>query len=252
MEENNKDTQKIKIVDFGKEPWYKMVTAIVSWICSIATVVVAIVGIYVTIPNVIQNSNTQKQTQVVIEPREGDIIVKDSDDYKLLQLISTSDVAFPSKIQEVQYKAIAGEENRVDINNTTNDDWTTRDSFVYIINNFSINANKIINLLENIESIKVYCDFYTEKNISTFVELENKAFTFDMWRKEEENEGPNKFDVTQTNIRSQYKYVTNEGLNDGIEWMKVRVEIIYAINNRLIKDTITSDWIETAADYFGK
>lgn len=246
MNEKDKDIQKIKIVNSEKEPWYKVLASIVGMLSAVATAIAAF-SCASSISQSIQNSNTQKQTQVVIEPREGDIIVKDGDDYKLLQLISESDVAFPSKIQEVQYKAVNSKKERVDINKTNEDDWTKRDSFVYIINSFSINANKVINLLENIESIKVYCDFYTEKNISTFVELGDKAFTFDMRGNIDETN----FEVTKANVESKYEYVTNEGLNDGIEWVKIRVEIVYIIGERKIKDTITSDWIATATDYFG-
>ena len=51
----------------------------------------------------VQNQNQQQlQTQVVIEPRDGDIIVNIGDDYKLLQLIQYEDIVFPSKIQEIQ------------------------------------------------------------------------------------------------------------------------------------------------------
>ena len=57
----------------------------------------------------------------------------------------------------------------------------------------------------------------------------------------------NNFEVTKSNMISTKEYVTNE-FNDGIEWVKIRVEIIYNIGERLISDTITSDWIETDAD----
>ena len=245
---DKQDVHEIKIVDNENHPKLNMVERIVKLTCSLLTAIVAVFGVFVTIPNVINNSNQQKQTQVVIEPREGDIIVKDGDDYKLLQLINNEDVFFPTKVQEVQYKAVNSEiSKRVDINNNTGENWNDRDSFVYIVNNFSINANKVINLLENIESIKVYCDFYTEKNISSFVNLGEKSFAFDMRSSLDEKD----FEVTKTNIKSKYEYVTKEGLNDGIEWVKIRVEIVYSISEKQIKDTITSDWIETSQDYFG-
>ena len=245
MEEKSTNMQKVEIVDGRKDPWHKVAVSIVTSLCSIATVVATFVGIFCTIPSVIQSSNMQKQTQVVIEPREGDIIVKDGDDYKLLQLISENDIAFPSKIQEVQYTAANSQSERVDINNTNEEDWSKRDSFVYVINSFSINPNKVINLLENIESINVYCDFYIKKDISTFVELGDKAFAFNMRESIDELD----FEVTKANVKSQYEYVTNE-LDDGIEWVKIRVEIVYIIGEKHIKDTITSDWIATDADPF--
>ena len=56
-----------------------------------------------------------------------------------------------------------------------------------------------------------------------------------------------KFEITKANVVSQKEYVTKE-LNDGIEWVKIRVEISYIIGEQEILDTLTSDWIETDAD----
>ena len=246
MSEEKKQT--FEIVDARTEPKHKVVismfTAIVSAICSILTVVVAFIGVFNTIPNIIQSSNEQKQTQVVIEPRDGDIIVKDGDDYKLLQLISINDISFPTKVQEVQYQSSNSNlDNRVDIGNINNENWDNRDSFRYVINNFSINSNKVINLLQNINDITVYCDFYSEKNISTFINLGENAFQFKMWS----NAKSEKFEITKQNVSSEKEYVTKE-VNDGIEWVKIRVEISYIIGEQEILDTLTSDWIETDAD----
>ena len=55
------------------------------------------------------------------------------------------------------------------------------------------------------------------------------------------------FEVTKTTINSDFSYVTKE-TNDGIEWVKIRVEIVYLIGDREITDTLTSEWIETDAD----
>jgi hypothetical protein len=163
----------------------------------------------------------------------------------LLQLISINDISFPTKVQEVQYQPWESTvEERVNIGNINNEDWSNRDSFRYVINSFSINSNKVINLLENIKEINVYCDFYAEKNISTFIPLaENEAFSFKMWTNTE-NE---KFEITKANVTSQKEYVTKE-VNDGIEWVKIRVEISYIIGEQEIVDVLTSDWIETDAD----
>ena len=215
--------------------WIKVAIALV-------TAVATILGLFVAVPDIINNSN--KQTQVVIEPRDGDIIVQDGDNYKLLQLIRIEDIGFPSKIQEIQYTADKSTYTRVDINNINGADWSKRDSFRYVINEFSINPNKIINLLDNTESITVFCDFYTEKNISTNVDLGNNPFKFEMRKSIDEQE----FEASKTNIASEYEYVTNEGIDDGIEWVKIRVVIVYKIGERRITDTITSDWVETDED----
>lgn len=253
MEKNNENKQndnvpRIELVE-NTEPKRKIWIDWISCAVSIISALAVIIGVFITVPNVInnavQNSNDQKQTQVVIEPRDGDIIVKDGDDYKLLQLIELSDISFPSKVQEVQYNKGKSTLERVDINNTNSEDWSKRDSFVYIINSFSINPNKVINLLDNIKRITVYCDFYEEKNISKYIDLGEKSFKFEMI-----GEDKTSIETTKTNVISQYEYVTKE-LNDGIEWMKIRVEIIYEINEKAIVDTISTDWIETSADYFG-
>lgn len=220
----------------------KIVQSWIQVLCTFLTVVVSFVALFVTIPNAINNKN--EQTQVVIQPREGDIIVKDGDDYKLLQLINLSDISFPTKIQEKQFSKTESTKTRVNIPQNK-EDWSNRDSFMYVINSFSINPNKVINLLDNIKSIMVYCDFYSEKNITTFIDLKEKAFFFTMRSSIEDLD----FEVTKSNVVSEYEYVTNEP-NDGIEWVKIRVEIVYQIGSREIIDTLTSDWIATDADIF--
>ena len=230
-------------LNLPKDPKRKIWLDWIQIVISILTIAISFVALFVTIQNVISNSN--EQTQVVIEPRDGDIIVKDGDDYKLLQLINQTDISFPTKVQEIQYKYTESNSTcRVNILNTSNADWSKRDSFKYVINSFSINPNKVINLLDNIERISVYCDLYAEQNISTMIQLSNEnAFKFDM----RTSISDKSFEVTKSNIMSSKEYVTNE-LNDGIEWVKIRVEIVYQIGERLISDTITSDWIETDAD----
>ena len=224
-------------------------TQIVS---SVAASVVAVFGVCVAkeVISMINEQNqsqiqTQEQTQIVIEPREGDIIVTVGNNYKLLQLINSSDIVFPSKIQEIQYKYFDEQikERRVDVNNINNENWSTNDSFSYMINNFSINPNKIINLVENINSITIYCDFYSEKNISTYVNLGEKNFFFTMIS----NDNKSDFRISNINEVSTYSYVTNER-NNGFEWAKIRVEIEYYINEKTIRDSISSDWISTDAD----
>ena len=159
-------------------------------------------------------------------------------------MINYSDIIFPTKIQERQHNYNDSEQSeRVYINNTSNEDWSKRDSFDYVINSFSINPNKVINLLDNINEITVYCDFYTEQNITTLVDLGDKSFYFKM----RENVSDTNFEVTRTNESSKYSYVTKE-INDGFEWAKVKVKITYIIGNREIIDTISSDWIATDAD----
>lgn len=243
----DKDISEIILVK-DKEPKRKMWLDWLQSLASIGTMIAAFFGVFLAVPkainNAIKSSNEQKQTQVVIEPRDGDVIVKDGDDYKLLQLIELEDISFPTKIQEVQHTSNTSvAANRVDINNISKEDWGKRDSFTYIINSFSINSNKIINLLSNIKRLTVYCDFYTEKNISKFVDLGENGFYFEMI------EGVEKIETTKLNVASEKEYVTKE-LNDGIEWVKIRVEIVYKIEGKTIIDTLTTDWIATAADYF--
>ena len=249
--ETKKDSTIIRLENPKESLWDKIIKGS-QVICSILTVIVSGISLFIAnsvVNNINEQSQSQdqmqEQTQIVIEPREGDIIVTVGNDYKLLQLINSTDILFPSKIQEIQYKysndEIIGQ--RVEINNFNNDDWSKQDSFSYIINNFSINPNKVINLIENIGSITVHCDFYYDKNIATYIDLGDKNFCFTMV----DNENKNDFRVSNINKKSEYCYVTNE-LNNGIEWVKIRVEIEYSINGRIIHDSITSDWIPTDAD----
>jgi len=264
-DKNNEKVQKVEIIKDKKSlpekinEWVQIISTGLSVLISIAALVIG----GQVINNVNQLSQSQQQlqqqiqsqkqeqlqTQVVIEPRDGDIIVHVDDDYKLLQLIQIDDVIFPDKVQEIQIKP----ENsimtdRVDILNVKQEDWISRDSFKYMISNFSINPNKVINLLGTIESLTVYCDFYEEKNISTLISMnmEDSYYFKIIDEKEDEN-----IRVSNINEESKKEYVTKEA-NDGIEWVKIRVEIVYAITNdekvTRITDTIISDWIPTDAD----
>ena len=234
-----------RLKNIPKEPMRNVWLDWIKIVISVATAAGAIWGVFYGVEKII-NKNYNEQTQVVIEPREGDIIVRDGDDYKLLQLIKLEDIIFPTKVQEIQIKPENSvQDKRVDINNNKNEDWTNRNSFKYVINNFSINPNKVINLLENISSIVVYCDFYEQQNISTIIDVNNKEFSFEMRNSIEQKD----FKVTHSNIQSPYEYVTKE-TNNGIEWVKIRVEIVYVIGDRHIADTLTSNWIATDADIF--
>ena len=221
-------------------------TSAVDWIKAFMPVITAgatiVAGVFCI--NKIVNKQTQQQTQVVIEPRDGDIIVKDGDDYKLLQLIGKDDIVLPTKIQEIQLKAKDSDKSmRADVGNVNNEDWSNRDSFKYVINNVHINTNKLFNLLETIKSIDIYCDFYIEKNISSYWECMDYVFTENLYSND--NEGV----VSEhNNIVSKYEYVTKE-LNDGFEWCKIRLVIKYNIDSKEVIDTISTDWIATTQDF---
>ncbi len=228
---------------------------IVKMFVSIVTVGVSIAALFIG-GNLIKEIN-QKNTQVVIEPREGDIIVQIGNDFKLLQLIKYSDITFPDKVQEIQIKAKNDSnpnnscENRVEINNINGEDWSSRDSFKYMISNFSINPNKVINLVGTVNKMTVYCDFYKEKNIATKIQLsEEDCFKFEIM--DVEDKGSNEIKISNIEQESEKEYVTKE-INDGIEWVKIRVVIVYKIKidgkEKMITDEIISDWIPTDADF---
>lgn len=265
-----KKNENVKIDKSPKEKRIILDSAnkVVQMFATVCTVIVSFIGLCIgeqainyinqisqrqqQIQQQIQNQTQQQlQTQVVIEPRDGDIIVHVGDDYKLLQLINFDDIMFPSKIQEIQIKKEESNmNNRVDILNDKQEDWSSRDSFKYMISNFSINPNKVINLIGTIESLTVFCDFYEDKNISKLILLNDEnAYFFKII------DGFNDTDISISNINeiSKKEYVTKE-VNDGIEWVKIRVEIVYAleIDGKIIRviDTIISDWIETDADIF--
>lgn len=235
----NEKVKEKKSKDSKNKTWLEIVKVIPAYLM----VLVTAAGIWWGVDHITENIN--KQTQVVIEPREGDIIVKEDGSYKLLQLINYEDISFPNKIQEVKIKSSESvADSRVEINNFDGADWSKKDSFKYVIDSFSVNPNKAINLLDNIENITVYCDFYTEKNISKYVPLGTKVFQFEIWNSSWVDED---FNVTITNKQSDNEYVTNE-LNNGIEWVKIRVKIVYKIGDKKITDDIVSDWIATDAD----
>ena len=191
---NDEDKIKMEKKDRSIDNGSKIVKMIVS-ICSLGTSLLSIfctVGVSIAaffVGEELINEINQEQTQVVIEPREGDIIVQLDDDYKLLQLIQYSDIKFPDKVQEIQIKSNNNSDsnevdNRVEINNINNDDWDSRDSFKYMISNFSINPNKAINLIDTVKKLTVYCDFYEEKNIATKIQLsEDDCFKFEWSRR---------------------------------------------------------------------
>jgi hypothetical protein len=229
---------KVKL-DEGSKAFQFLKVLVPSTITAAATIVSVLISSY-AVTKIIQ-----KQTQVVIEPREGDIIVQDIDNsYKLLQLITREDVAFPSKLQEIQYSS-SDKGNRVEVNKFSDEDWSDRDSFGYMINSFSINPNKIINLLPHIIEIKLYVDFYESKNISTLYNLkEEEKFFANIY----DSNNCENFEISLENVESTSRYVTKE-IDDGFEWAKIRLEINYRINNKIVIDRITSDWLYTDQDF---
>ena len=109
---------------------------------------------------------------------------------------------------------------------------------------YSINSNKLINLLDNLVSIVVHCDFYATKNISSLIDLGEDNFHFSLL-----DDNTTEIQVTLDNVISKKSYVTNE-INNGFEWAKIKTEIKYKINNENIKEVFVSDWLATDADIF--
>ena len=230
-------TKKLELITKPtKADWTSIGVSIVT---SFASCVIAVVCV-----SKIVNQQAQKQTQVVIDPRDGDIIVKDGDDYKLLQLVEKDDIVLPTKIQEIQLKAKDSDASkRVDVNNQNGEDWSNRDSFKYVINNVHINTNKLFNLIGTIQNIDIYCDFYLEKNITSLWSSGDRVFKKNLFTSKS-----NEVISEHNNIESDYEYVTKE-INDGFEWCKIRIELKYKLEETIVTDTISTDWIATTQDF---
>ena len=233
------DNKNRKIELITKTHITEWVSVIVSFLAVVGSIITAILCV-----NKVINNQTQQQTQVVIEPRDGDIIVNDNGNYKLLQLINADDITLPTKIQEIQLKAKESESaKRVDVNNKNGEDWSGRDSFKYVINSIHINTNKLFNLVGTIKKIDFFCDFYTEKNITALWDCGDKCFTKNLY-----NDESKEVISEYNNIVSEYEYVTKE-INDGFEWCKIRLELEYMIDKRKICDTVSTDWMATTQDF---
>ena len=75
----------------------------------------------------------QNQEVITLEPRDGDVIIKDGNRYKLIQLIQESDISMSQEIQESRFNWDEDDSNkRIDIlKDNANEDWSQKDSFGY-------------------------------------------------------------------------------------------------------------------------
>ena len=109
-------------------------------------------------------------------------------------------------------------DNRVELFRQEDDDsdWSERDGFRYTLENISINPDKVMNLIGNIVSIKLYFDVYEDNDITTRLDQnDSDSFVFVIY--DETDEGT--INTSFTNINSDNYYVT-KSTNNGINYMK--------------------------------
>ena len=240
------DNQK----DYTKTRWFALTTLILSGVSILVTISLGVLSFFLvkSVNNTIDSFNNNQEV-VTLQPRDGDVIIQEDGSYKLLQLIKIEDIEFTPELQETRLDKDYKKEDRVDLFNINNDDWSSRVSFGYTIEKISINADKIMNLYKNISSIIAYIDFYETNDITTRLDL-NDEYAFKIVIFEEDS---NLISNTVINAKSSKTYVTNAaGIipNNGVNYAKIRIEIRYKINNMIFSSSVLSnDWLVIKEDY---
>lgn len=235
--------------DYTKTRWFALTSLILSGVSILVTVSLGVLSFFLvkSVNNTIDSFNNNQEI-VTLQPRDGDVIIQEDGSYKLLQLIKIEDIEFTAILQETRYDKDFNIENRVDLFNLDNQDWSNRVSFGYTIEKISINADKIMNLYKNISSIVAYIDFYESSDITTRLDLDDSdAFKIVIFE-----ENTNLISNTVINAKSNKTYVTNApGLipNNGVNYAKIRIEIRYKINEMIFSSSVLSnDWLVIKED----
>lgn len=232
--------------DYTKTKPYAITSLVIAGFSALVTLTLGIFTLITAqqINNTI-NSFNNNQEIVTLQPREGDVIIQENGNYKLLQLIKIEDIEYSTELQESRFSSTYNIEKRVDLFNVNNDDWTNRDSFGYTIEKVSINADKVMNLHGNIQSIIVYIDFYQSNDITTKVELDdNQKYKIIIFEQNTVNQSN-----TILNQQSNNTYVTNSFGNNGVNWAKLRIEISYKIDDLIFTSSILVDeWLTIKED----
>ena len=247
-----------------KPLWIEIARLVLSLLTIVATVLVgffATTSITSTIQQqialqeqIVAQEQIANQEIVTLQPRDGDVIIRDEDSYKLVQLIKSEDITVSDSIQESRYSYDeVNLDNRVELFRQVDDtsDWSERDGFRYTLENISINPDKVMNLIGNIVSIKLYFDIYEDDDITTRLVQDNSdSFVFVIY--DETDEGT--INTSFTNITSDNYYIT-KATNNGINYMKLRLVIDYRIQindeeSYLIKtEILLSDWLNIIEKY---
>lgn len=226
-----------KEIDYTKTSWFALATIGISVFSTLSTATFGILTLFLAnnINNTI-NSFNNNQEVVTLQPRDGDVIIQEGGSYRLLQLIKLEDIEFTSVLQETRYDKDYHVENRVDLFNYDNQDWSGRVSFGYTLEKISINADKIMNLHNNIKCIIAYIDFYESIDITTRLVLQDEdAFKIEIFDSDSDDEGDKSIiSNTAINSPSRKTYVTNSPEiipNNGVNFAKLRIEIKYKIES---------------------
>ncbi|MDY0278424.1 MAG: hypothetical protein RBQ97_10120 [Acholeplasma sp.] len=235
--------------DYTKTRWFALTSLILSGVSIFVTICLGVLSFFLvkSVSNTIDSFNNNQEI-VTLQPRDGDVIIQEDGSYKLLQLIKIEDIEFTAILQETRYDKDFKIENRVDLFNSNNQDWSNRVSFGYTIEKISINADKIMNLFKNISSIVAYIDFYESSDITTRLDLDDsdefKIVIFE--------ENTNLISNTVINAKSNKTYVTNSPEhipNNGVNYAKIRIEIRYKINEMIFSSSVLSNnWLVIKED----
>src|SRR5690554_4694602 len=149
----NNQTEK----DYTKTKWFAIATLVLTGVSIFVTISLGVLSFFLvkSVNNTIDSFNNNQEV-VTLQPRDGDVIIQEFGSYKLLQLSKIEDIEYTPILQETRFDKDYQISNRVDLFNINKDDWSNRVSFGYTIEKITINADKIMNLYNNIESIVVY------------------------------------------------------------------------------------------------
>jgi len=244
----------------NNEQLHPVQTLIIKWISVIVTSVAAIFSIAISlisnktvndvkesnkesiaeIKNKIENIIKNEQTVDVIQARDNDVLIKTPDGkWLVIPMIAKNDIEFSNQIIEKQYNSGECDLERKDINNKTDADWTSRDSFTYTLQYLSINQDKMVSLKNYINSIDVIFKLFLEDK-KTY-----QDFPVEIYKTGNNYAYLNVFE----DIMPSYQFVTKE-FNDGIEDIKISVHISFEVSED--KFTIPyyfDDWMTVNQDY---
>ena len=222
----------------------RITSIVVALIESIAISLSAIFGI----PAILEANQIQQTT--VIEPREGDIIITDKNgNYKLVQLLTSSDfyfektekdeiILYEGRIENIKY-------TDTEINNIIKID-NLNYAFSYSLDNLEINSGKIMNLQDILLSIDIIFEYYTSDNISDQNRLLDENNNIIFFEKRIYNKEDNESLISFNNLKTDRFYMKKFG----IDFIKIKFKIVYTIDNKIFNSELSmNSWCHIEEQY---